>query len=325
MTSPTISVAMCTFNGARFVDAQLESLAAQKRLPDELVVCDDRSSDNTCETITRFARRARFAVRLVINDKNLGTTKNFEKSIQLCHGPIIALADQDDVWYPHKLDEIENALTRSDVIAVFSDADLITEDSRPLTRRLWRTLRFTRAEQKQFARGNSLEVLIRHPIVTGATMAFRKELFELVTPLPPDESHDRWIAFLLAGYGRIESIPQPLMQYRQHRAQQIGPGPLTIRGKMAVAKARAGDFYCEELRRFRELHNHIQQRQHDFAGAKHIEIEIEEKIVHLQHRAELAHGKIARIPKILHHALNGNYWRYSGGWRSIAKDLLLRE
>src|SRR6185437_5785515 len=143
------------------------------------------SSDNTCEIITRFARRARFAVRLVINDKNLGTTKNFEKSIQLCHGPIIALADQDDVWYPHKLDEIENALTRSDVIAVFSDADLITEDSRPLSRRLWRTLRFTRAEQKQFARGNSLEVLIRHPIVTGATMAFRKELFELVAPLPP--------------------------------------------------------------------------------------------------------------------------------------------
>ena len=325
MSIPAISVAMCTFNGARFLDAQLESLAAQTRTPDELVVCDDGSSDNTCEIVTEFAHRASFGVRLVVNDKNLGTSKNFEKAIRLCQGPIIALADQDDVWYALKLDRIEKAFTRPDVVAVFSDADLITEESRPLGRRLWKSLAFTRTEQNQFARGKSLGVLIRHPVVTGATMAFRKDLFELVAPLPPDESHDRWIAFLLAGYGRLELISQPLMQYRRHRSQQIGPGPLTAREKIAIAKARAGDFYREELRRFRELHSRIQERQHDFTGAKRIQDEIEGKISYLQHRAELNRVKVARIPKVLHHALNGNYWRYSGGWRSIAKDLLIRE
>src|SRR5207248_1903508 len=126
MSVPAISVAMCTFNGARFLDAQLESLAAQSRPPDELVVCDDCSSDNSREIITSFALRSAFDVRLVVNDKNLGTTKNFEKAIQLCQGPIIALADQDDVWYAHKLDRIERAFLASpSVVAVFSDADII--------------------------------------------------------------------------------------------------------------------------------------------------------------------------------------------------------
>lgn len=326
MSIPAISIAMCTFNGARFLDAQLESLAAQSRLPDELVVCDDGSSDNSREIIASFARRAAFDIRLLTNDKTLGTTKNFEKAIQQCRGPVIVLADQDDVWYAHKLDRIERAFTQSpDVVAVFSDADVIDEHSRPLGQRLWRTLAFTLAEQGQFARGRGLEVLIRHPVVTGATMAFRKKAFELVAPLSPNENHDRWIAFLLAACGRLEIIPEPLIQYRQHGNQQIGPGPLTAHDKLMVATARTGNFYAQEIKRFRELQNRLQERQRDFAGAERIQDKIEGKISHLKRRAQLRRVKLARIPTVLRDALNGNYWRYSGGWRSIAKDLLIRE
>jgi glycosyltransferase involved in cell wall biosynthesis len=317
---------MCAFNGARFLDAQLHSFAAQTRLPDELIVCDDASSDDSCKIVRDFARQAEFPVRLVVNDRNLGTTRNFEQGVRFCRGPIIALADQDDVWYPHKLERIENIFESSpSVLAVFSDADLIDECSKPLRHKLWNALAFTRGEQRQFARGKELDVLIRHPVVTGATMAFRKEFFELATPLPPDESHDRWLAFLLAARGRMELIPQPLMQYRRHGGQQIGPGPLTTQDKLAIAQARTGDFYCEEIHRFRELHSRFQERQRDFGNVEHIQDQIERKISHLKHRAGLTPTKLARIPKVLHHAFNGNYWRYSGGLRSIAKDLLIRE
>lgn len=325
MSPLAISVAMCTFNGAQFLDAQLESLAAQSRPPNELIVCDDGSSDKTCEIAKEFARRAKFPVRLITNDKNLGTTKNFEKAVRLCQGPIIALADQDDIWYARKLDQIENAFeTSPSLLAVFSDADLIDEYSKPLGHGLWSALAFTRKEQRQFARGKELDVLIRHPVVTGATMAFRKEFFGLATPLPPDETHDRWLAFLLAARGRIELIPQPLIQYRRHSRQQIGPGPLTSQEKLEIARARTADFYREEINRFRELHRRFQERQRDFTNGEHIRDQIERKISHLHHRAELSPIKLARIPKVLHHAFNGNYWRYSGGWRSIAKDLLIR-
>ena len=95
---------MCTYNGAQFLKEQLASIAAQFRPPDELVVCDDGSSDGTGEIVKEFARRSPFATRFVVNDQNLGSTKNFEKAIFLCQGTIVSLADQDDVWYRHKLE-----------------------------------------------------------------------------------------------------------------------------------------------------------------------------------------------------------------------------
>src|SRR6266436_7212118 len=110
MSDYRISVAMCTYNGARFLPRQLESIATQTRLPDELVVCDDGSSDESVAIVRWFANSAPFTVRLEINERNLGSTKNFGKAIGLCEGDIIALADQDDVWKPLKLAVLETAL-----------------------------------------------------------------------------------------------------------------------------------------------------------------------------------------------------------------------
>ena len=81
---PKFSVAMCTYNGAEFVAAQLDSIAAQTRLPDELIVCDDGSTDATIECVREFARNAPFPHRLVENEENLGSTNNFERAISLC-------------------------------------------------------------------------------------------------------------------------------------------------------------------------------------------------------------------------------------------------
>src|SRR6266704_3029265 len=110
MSKFQISIALCTYNGARFLPEQLESIAAQTRLPDEMVVCDDRSADETTDIIRTFAKNALFPVRLEINEQKLGSTKNFEKAIRLCHGEIIAPADQDDVWNPQKLSKLWRAL-----------------------------------------------------------------------------------------------------------------------------------------------------------------------------------------------------------------------
>lgn len=96
MFATTISTAMCTYNGEKYLREQLESIARQTLLPNELVVCDDCSSDETVEIIQDFSRNAPFSVRLMINENNLGFAKNFEKAITLCSGEIIVLSDQDD-------------------------------------------------------------------------------------------------------------------------------------------------------------------------------------------------------------------------------------
>ncbi|MBC7931137.1 MAG: glycosyltransferase, partial [Rubrivivax sp.] len=95
-----LSIAMCTYDGGRYLAEQLASIAAQTRAPDELVVCDDRSRDETTSIVRRFAETAPFPVRLYVNEQNLGSTRNFEKAIGLCEGELIALSDQDDVWLP---------------------------------------------------------------------------------------------------------------------------------------------------------------------------------------------------------------------------------
>jgi glycosyltransferase involved in cell wall biosynthesis len=319
----SLSVAICTFNGGRFLGAQLASIAAQERPPDELVVCDDGSSDGCVKIVREFARRAPFSTRLVVNERNLGSTKNFEKAISLCQGGIVALADQDDVWYRHKLGRIEKAFLRSsEIILAFSDADLIDDDSQSLGARLWATFSFDRAEQIQFANGHALNVLLKHPVVTGATMAFRKEYFDLLAPIPAKQIHDRWISFLLAARGKFEVISDPLMQYRQHQGQQVGPGPRTLRELTQRVRLTTANSYLNEVERFREFRDRLEEQRGTFPFVGCALTEIKRKIFHLEHRARLPRTRIARIPSVLRQTLNGDYWRYSTGWKSIAKDLI---
>ena len=317
-----ISIAMCTFNGARFLGAQLASIANQDRPPDELVICDDGSSDGSIEIMTEFARGSDFPVRLVTNDENLGSTKNFEKAVSLCQGDIVALADQDDVWYRQKLRRIEKTFVRSkETVLAFSDADVIDKDSRLLDARLWSTFRFDRGEQIEFASGHALSVLLRHPVVTGASMAFRRAYVELLAPIPAKQIHDRWISLLLAASGKCEAISDRLMQYRQHEAQQIGPGPRSLRERTERARLRSAKFFLDEMDRFCEVRDRIQQNAAAFPCSGRILSEIQKKISHLEHRGRLPRTRVARIPRVLRQAANGDYWRYSTGWSSIAKDL----
>lgn len=316
---------MCTYNGGRFLTEQLQSIAAQERPPDELVVCDDGSSDETCGIVTEFARRCAFATRFVANQGKLGSTKNFEKAISLCRSNIVALADQDDVWYPHKLASIQKTFLKSRaIVATFSNADLIDERSRPLGLRLWSAFSFDSGEQEKFANHRALEVLVKHPVVTGATMAFRRELFDLVTPIPSNHIHDRWISFLLAALGKFEAIRVPLMQYRRHEVQQVGLPPQVLGELITQAKTRGASFHLNEMKLFQEIYARLSEREADFPYAPLALIEIEKKVSHLALRAHLPSQRLARIPRVLRESFNLGYWRYSAGWNSIVKDLTIR-
>jgi glycosyltransferase involved in cell wall biosynthesis len=104
MENCKISVALTSCNGANYLKEQLESVYAQSLLPDEVIVCDDCSTDNSIEILTEY--KEKHNLRYFINDKKLGFVKNFEKAISLCSGDFIALSDQDDVWLPKKIEII---------------------------------------------------------------------------------------------------------------------------------------------------------------------------------------------------------------------------
>ncbi len=222
--SKKLSVALCTYNGAKYLPEQLESIAAQTRLPDELIVGDDCSSDDTVSIIQRFAQRAPFPVHLTVNESNLGSSKNFELAINRCASDIIALSDQDDVWMPEKLAKSADAFERhSGLGLVFSNAELVDEQLRPLGKNLW-DFTFPEQDRELIKRGKTLEVLVKYNVVTGATMAFRSHFRRLFIPIPNGATlfHDRWIALLIATQAEVRYLDETLIKYRQHHQQQVG-------------------------------------------------------------------------------------------------------
>jgi hypothetical protein len=324
MNERPLSVAMCTYNGARFLPEQLESIAAQTRLPSELVVCDDRSTDESVEIVRNFAGHAAFPVRLEVNAENLGSTKNFEKAIGLCKGEIIALADQDDVWCPQKLTCVAGVLEHDDRIgAVFSDAQLIDEDSRPLAGTLWGSFVFSSSEQKKFEHRQGLKVLLKHATITGATMAFRSKFRNLILPIPSSQVHDHWIVLLIASVSQLAPIRSSLMRYRRHQAQQIGPGADSLWQRIRLARDAGRDEYFGEAERFSEICERLCDRSESFRPHTNALRLLRQKIRHREARGRLPSSKLLRLPLLIREIATYRYWRYSNGIGSVAKDLLI--
>jgi glycosyltransferase involved in cell wall biosynthesis len=199
-----VSIAMTTYNGAKYLREQLESFSAQERLPDELIVCDDMSNDQSIEILLKFARTAPFKVEIVRNESNLGYTRNFEKAIYLCTGSLIFLSDQDDVWSANKLRVVENEFElRPDVFVLVNDAELTDENLKPTG--------LTLAGQTK-ATGLSTDQLLN-----GCCMSFRSELKSLIIPIPNTVYDcDSWINTLGNALQLRRFSPQVLQFYRRH-------------------------------------------------------------------------------------------------------------
>jgi glycosyltransferase involved in cell wall biosynthesis len=220
-----ISVAMCTYNGSKFLAEQLSSIREQTKLPHELVICDDGSTDATPRIVHAFALDAPFPVRFFCNRATLGSTRNFDKAINLCAGQAIALCDQDDIWQPNKLEQLASVLgSEPHVGGVCSNAFLMDETSECFSDSLWERRNFTPRMQAAFQRNSALQ-LLQYNAATGATFVFRSEFVKQVTPIPPEWVHDAWIALLVATQSRVQLVPEKLISYRIHPAQQIGVGP----------------------------------------------------------------------------------------------------
>ncbi|MDI6854251.1 MAG: glycosyltransferase family 2 protein [Deltaproteobacteria bacterium] len=323
-SSLTISIAMCTYNGERFVQEQLESFSAQTRLPDEVVICDDSSQDNTLALLHDFASRAPFPVRIFINPENLGVAKNFEKAISLCSGDITALSDQDDVWLPEKLAIIERTFEASpEVGCVFSDAMAVDEHLQPLHYSLWDAIdfkpRYRNPAQKEFH-----QFILKGWVIAGATMAFRTQLVRPFIPFPADLYHDEWLSFVFCASAEISVLPHQLNKYRQHAAQCYGVKRASLFEELRGTKHVQRKYYLEFASRWVSAISLL--CSHKDLNIKKIFLTAAiDQIKHLQARATMPGSLARRLPLIWQEAINGRYHRCSNGMRSILKDLLLFE
>ena len=317
-TRLSLSIALATYNGERYLAEQLKSILHQTRLPDELVISDDASIDATRAIVLDFARHAPFPVRLQENRDRLGSTRNFEVAIRGCGGDIIFLCDQDDVWYPNKIALIEERFINNPAAGiVFTDADVVDQDLHPLGLRLWKAVRFSSAEQAEVAAQGTFSVLLKRFTVTGATMAFRSSYRDLVLPISDLWVHDGWIAMLIGAVSQLVALPTPLIAYRQHSANQIGiPRRGRNHGKTcAVIHGPQVLRYEAALTRLQEFADRLPESRQNINR-------LDETLAFLRARAALPDTRWRRLPGALRELAALRYHRYAKGLKSFRKDLL---
>ncbi|SOD30461.1 Glycosyl transferase family 2 [Variovorax sp. YR752] len=322
-----VSVALCTRNGARYLPEQVRSICAQTPLPREIVLSDDGSTDDTLavvrDTLAQCGVADQVALRVFSNTPPLGVTRNFEQAARACSHELIALCDQDDAWHPGRLARmVAQFEARPDLLLLHTDARLVDAELKPLGSTLFHALEVQPAELAAIANGEAFGVLLRRNLVTGATTMFRKTLLDTALPFAPEWVHDEWLAAVAAAIGRVDVLPEPTIDYRQHASNQIGARRLTLSEKMAKAFAERGDKHVARLRRAEALLLRLQQLGARVPAA-YLEAQ-RAKVEHQRFRAELPAARPLRLLPILVEAARGRYARFGRGGHAIAQDLLER-
>lgn len=316
---------MCTYRGERYLDAQLSSLERQTRLPDELVVLDDRSDDRTAEILERFVRRSPFPVRFSVNEQRLGWVKNFEEVLRRPVGDVIFFADQDDVWHPEKIEKLLQGLsTNPGAGFAFCDGEMVDEELRPLGTGIWEAFRFGDAERRSVESDGGIDHLLRqfrHVAAPGMTIAFRAVYRDLVLPFPDLWWHDGLIPKLLAAVGAGPVIvPERLVQWRQHSSQRTGLPLIRVLEKQARRTVRTRS-HANQVKRCRVLLERLAERAAEFPPDPRAMAILEERVQHAERRLE-ARSRRWKLGTVWRELRTGNYRKYSRGWWSAAKDLL---
>lgn len=204
--SPLVSIALCTYNGEKFLAAQLDTLIAQTYKNLEVIAVDDCSTDNTYEILKTYAAKYPW-FRIYRNAQNLSFLKNFQVAVSYCKGDLIALCDQDDLWLPEKIEMQVNAI--GDNMFIYHDSEFINEDGTLVNQRV--------SDILNLYRGDCPEVFLLHNCVSGHSMLIKKELLAHAGSFE-GYYHDWWLAYVATNIGTIDFLPQCLVQYRQHNA-----------------------------------------------------------------------------------------------------------
>lgn len=249
----SVSIAMATYNGGTHLSEQLQSFLDQTVLPDELVVTDDGSTDDTLEILKTFSETAPFEVKVFQNEQNLGYAHNFAKAMQLCSQELVFLCDQDDVWFPEKVEYVlALAEAHPKKVLFMTDARLTDGDLNPTP--------FTMLGQIADAGKKRASFLV------GCCMAVRQSFLAPVLPIPEVYwQHDFWLADIADLFdGRL--IDDHVAQYyRRHestttsdaisRPQQIEQKSALgkLKGKLAHEEGFKAKFLREEIAKMESL------------------------------------------------------------------------
>jgi len=318
-----VSIAMATYNGAAYVEEQFDSLFRQTRLPDEVIVFDDASSDGTSLLLRQIAARAPFAMHVLEGTHNCGVNAAFQSALERCSGETVFFCDQDDIWLPGKIEVCLNALNAASGAGfVFCDATQFSTDDRGAMPSLWELARFSARRQSAFRRDPLAALLAGGNFVYGMASAFRRQVvqpFRFIDCDPVGMTHDTWFAMHASALGAYGvALPEQLVRYRRHKSQTsvvLGAGGTDAAARLHKAQSRATAL----IRAMENVRRNIRRE------ASHLGLDVTNSVGHFDRKiAFLEYREYLRRERSLIGALRGvanlDYWRLASGPASVLRD-----
>lgn len=232
-----ISIVMATYNGEKYIDEQLRSIFRQTYKPDEVIIRDDCSTDNTVQIIEDFIRKYQLEWRLIRGKKNIGFEKNFSEALKEASGDIIFFSDQDDVWGKNKIQVMTLIMNKhKQILCLNSGYNCI--NSKGEKKRI-KSIPFTSNNGLiigKVVRRNSIsrfsaEEVLKYNISMGCTMAFRRELIADYQNNAGEVPHDWLINIIAATKNGLFFYNNPLIRYRLHNENTIGVDTAVVQEK----------------------------------------------------------------------------------------------
>lgn len=322
MTS--VSVIICSFNGEMFIEQQIRAVLTQSRPPDEIIVCDDRSTDRTVEIVHSIIEDVKSSTNSVINfhlfqnEETLGVTANFEKAINFASSEVIFLCDQDDYWSKDKIQHsIDFFVSHPNVLLIHQDAHLVDSNDNILKETLFDRLKVTKSEKNLLQSESALSVLIKRNLVTGATVAFKRELYFIAKQFPSILLHDEWLGLVASALGKSFLLDEMDLFYRQHQNNQVGVHRTGVR--YAIGRIT----HPRTVRNLLLLERAKVVAQHKFLNflSDEVRLFIKGKYEFENRRNSLPAARVKRILPIWKEWLDGGYNRYGIGLQDVIRDL----
>lgn len=325
-----ISVAICTYNGEKYIKKQINSILSQTVLPDEIVLFDDCSTDNTVAIVKEMVGQTAIDLSVHINDVNQGCGTNFVNCYSNCTGDIIFSCDQDDMWISTKIEKMISYFENdSKLVLAFSNADLIDADDKKLGPTLLEQIGVPKNFDidVNFYKNRLFGDTYGNFLVYGCCYAFRKDFFDKLLPFPEKWYFDSWIAICAPVYGNVKYINESLILYRQHGANHSGSiinNNTSVENKSLIQSLKETKFnkrfkkpslYFEFYTIFYDVNKQIMNE----SDILHINksIDFYKTLSSFQNR-----NRVSSMFSLIGQYFKGNFKHYRGNWKLLMIDIL---
>lgn len=227
-----ISVVLTSYNGEKYIERLLNSIMLQTRVPDEVIICDDCSRDNTVNIVKEFISKNNLNNwYLFENLKNLGWKKNFYEAVKRSKGDIIFFSDQDDEWMPDKIEIMSECMDKYNAGCVYGECYIIDENSNLVRERMTRTTWTGKIEQVKFDKKFNTRITL------GCCMCISRKIADIYINLnEPESGHDTQCGRLSLLFSTMYHIDKPVINYRIHGNNTSGINSRVSFGKSTLEK-----------------------------------------------------------------------------------------